>query len=44
MKKKELEKVPRERRMISIAALHKVIGDQQGKVIHLGELMLEGVF
>ncbi len=31
----------RDRGMISPADLQKVIGEQQGKVIHLGELMLE---
>lgn len=31
----------RDRGQISPSDLHKVIGEQQGKVIHLGELMLE---
>ena len=41
MKKKKLGEVLRERGKISPAALQKVIGEQQGKLIHLGELMLE---
>jgi len=41
MKKKKLGEVLRDRGMISVSDLQKVIGDQQGKVIHLGELMLE---
>jgi len=41
MKKKKLGEVLRDRGQISIADLQKAIGDQQGKVIHLGELMLE---
>ena len=41
MKKKRLGEVLRDRGMISSADLQKVVGDQQGKVIHLGELMLE---
>ncbi|HEY2646158.1 MAG TPA: ATPase, T2SS/T4P/T4SS family [Candidatus Acidoferrales bacterium] len=41
MKKKKLGEVLRERGQISPYDLHKVIGEQQGKVIHLGELMLE---
>jgi len=41
MKKKKLGEVLRERGQISPSDLQKVIGDQQGKVIHLGELMLE---
>ena len=41
MKKKKLGEVLRDRGMISPADLQKVIGEQQGKVIHLGELMLE---
>jgi type IV pilus assembly protein PilB len=41
MKKKKLGEVLRDRGMISSADLQKVIGEQQGKVIHLGELMLE---
>lgn len=41
MKKKRLGEVLRERGHISHAELTKVIEDQQGKLIHLGELMLE---
>jgi type IV pilus assembly protein PilB len=41
MKKKKLGEVLRERGKISSADLHMMIGEQQGKVIHLGELMLE---
>jgi type IV pilus assembly protein PilB len=41
MKKKKIGEVLRDRGMISSTDLLKVIGEQQGKVIHLGELMLE---
>ncbi len=41
MKKKKLGEVLRDRGQISPTDLQKVIGEQQGKVIHLGELMLE---
>jgi type IV pilus assembly protein PilB len=41
MKKKKIGEVLRDRGKISLADLQKVIGEQQGKVIHLGELMLE---
>jgi type IV pilus assembly protein PilB len=41
MKKKRLGEVLRERGHISHAELSKVIEEQQGKLIHLGELMLE---
>ncbi|HKN60078.1 MAG TPA: ATPase, T2SS/T4P/T4SS family [Candidatus Acidoferrales bacterium] len=41
MKKKRLGEVLRERGHISHAELTKVIEDQQGKLIHLGELMLQ---
>ena len=41
MKKKKLGEVLRDRGMISPGDLQKVIGEQQGKLIHLGELMLE---
>lgn len=41
MKKKKIGEVLQDRGMISSADLQKVIGEQQGKVIHLGELMLE---
>ena len=41
MKKKRLGEVLRERGHISQAELTKVIEEQQGKLIHLGELMLE---
>jgi type IV pilus assembly protein PilB len=40
MKRKKLGEVLRERGQISSADLSKVIEEQQGKVIHLGELML----
>jgi len=41
MKKKKIGEVLQDRGKISAADLQKVIGEQQGKVIHLGELMLE---
>jgi type IV pilus assembly protein PilB len=41
MKKKRLGEVLRERGHISPADLNKTIEEQQGKLIHLGELMLE---
>ena len=41
MKKKKLGEVLRDRGKITHAELQKVIGEQQGKVILLGELMLE---
>jgi type IV pilus assembly protein PilB len=41
MKKKRLGEVLRERGHISPADLNKAIEDQQGKLIHLGELMLD---
>ncbi len=41
MKKKKLGQILRDRGMISDADLQEVIRDQQGKLIHLGELMLE---
>jgi type IV pilus assembly protein PilB len=41
MKKKKLGEVLRDRGMISPGDLQNVIGEQQGKLIHLGELMLE---
>lgn len=41
MKKKKLGEVLRDRGKISHAELQKVIGEQQGKMIHLGELMLQ---
>jgi type IV pilus assembly protein PilB len=41
MKKKKLGEVLRDRGKISSADLQKIIGEQQGKMIHLGELMLE---
>jgi type IV pilus assembly protein PilB len=41
MKKKKLGEVLRDRGIISPADLQKVIVEQQGKLIHLGELMLE---
>jgi hypothetical protein len=41
MKKKKIGEILQDRGKISPADLQKVIGEQQGKVIHLGELMLE---
>jgi type IV pilus assembly protein PilB len=41
MKRKRLGEVLRERGQITPADLNKAIEDQQGKLIHLGELMLE---
>jgi type IV pilus assembly protein PilB len=41
MKRKRLGEVLRERGHVSHADLNKAIEDQQGKLIHLGELMLE---
>jgi type IV pilus assembly protein PilB len=41
MKKKRLGEVLRDRGHISPADLDKAIQDQQGKLVHLGELMLE---
>jgi type IV pilus assembly protein PilB len=41
MKKKKLGEVLRDQGKISSADLQQVIGEQQGKLIHLGELMLE---
>jgi len=41
MKKKRLGEVLRERGHISLADLTKAIEEQQGKLIHLGELMLQ---
>lgn len=41
MKRKRLGDVLRERGHVSPADLNKAIEDQQGKLIHLGELMLE---
>lgn len=41
MKRKRLGEVLRERGQISPADLTKAIEDQQGKLVHLGELMLE---
>ncbi len=41
MKKKRLGEVLRERGHISPADLNKAIEDQQGKLIHLGELLLD---
>lgn len=40
MKKKRLGEVLRERGHISAADLNQAIQDQQGRLIHLGELML----
>jgi type IV pilus assembly protein PilB len=41
MKKKKLGEVLRDRGKISSTDLQKIVGEQQGKMIHLGELMLE---
>jgi hypothetical protein len=41
MKKERLGEVLRERGQISRSDLSKAIEDQQGKLIHLGELILE---
>jgi type IV pilus assembly protein PilB len=41
MKRKKLGEVLHDRGKISTADLLKIVGEQQGKVIHLGELMLE---
>ena len=41
MKKKRLEEALYERGQISSADLKKALLDQQGRVIHLGELLLE---
>jgi hypothetical protein len=41
MKKKRLGEVLRDRGLISVADLDKAIEGQQGKVVRLGELMLE---
>ena len=41
MKKKRLGEILRERNQVSAEELNKAIQDQQGKLVHLGELMLE---
>jgi type IV pilus assembly protein PilB len=41
MKKKRLGEVLRERNQVSAEDLNKAIQDQQGKLVHLGELMLQ---
>lgn len=41
MKKKKIGEVLRDRGKISASDLEKIIWEQQGKMIHLGELMLE---
>ena len=41
MKKKRLGEVLRERNQVSAEDLNKAIHDQQGKLVHLGELMLQ---
>lgn len=41
MKKKRLGEVLRERNQVSADDLNKAIQDQQGKLVHLGELMLQ---
>ena len=41
MKKKKLGEVLRERGHISAGDLSKIVAEQQGKVMRLGELMLE---
>ena len=41
MKKKRLGEILRERNQISVENLDKAIEDQQGKLVHLGELLLQ---
>lgn len=41
MKKKRLGEVLRERNQVSADDLNKAIQDQQGKLVHLGELLLQ---
>jgi type IV pilus assembly protein PilB len=41
MKKKRLGEILRERNQISVENLDKAIQDQQGKLVHLGELLLQ---
>jgi type IV pilus assembly protein PilB len=41
MKKKRPVGILRERNQISVASLEKAIQDQQGKVVHLGEFLLQ---
>ena len=41
MRKKKLGEVLREKGKISSADLQSIIGEQTGKMIHLGELILE---
>ena len=41
MKKKRLGEILRERNHVSADELNKAIQDQQGKLVHLGELMLQ---
>jgi type IV pilus assembly protein PilB len=41
MKKKRLGEILRERNQVSADDLNKAIQDQQGKLVHLGELMLQ---
>ena len=40
MKKKRLGEILRERNHVSVDDLDKAIPDQQGKLVHLGELLL----
>ena len=40
-KKKRLGEILHERGHVSAADLHKALQDQQGKVVHLGELLLQ---
>jgi type IV pilus assembly protein PilB len=41
MKKKRLGEILRERNQVSVENLDKAIQDQQGKLVHLGELLLQ---
>src|SRR5271156_6351483 len=41
MKKKRLGEILRERNHVSVENLDKAIQDQQGKLVHLGELLLQ---
>jgi hypothetical protein len=41
MKKKRLGEILRERNQVSVDNLDKAIQDQQGKLVHLGELLLQ---
>ncbi len=41
MKKKRLGEILRERNQVSVENLEKAIHDQQGKLVHLGELLFQ---